>query len=791
MLKKLLAHFLAIVMLLSLIPLGAVSVTVSAKTLNGQTGECSWSLEGTTLTISGKGAMAGYYEDSPEAPPWGMDVSKVVIKDGVTAIGTCAFMDCEDLTSITIPKSIEKIGVDAFTNTGYYNTASNWKSGVLYIGKYLIKANSMVSTSYTVSSGTVTIADFAFSYCRNLKSIKIPTGVRNIGSGAFFSCTGLSEITFPSGVVRVGNNLLYGTKYYHTDSNWVNGVLYIGKALVCANAKLSGSYKIKSDTQVIADYAFQDCRSLTSVTIPDSVVSMGNGTFSGCSTLEKVVIGNGVKSIGGYTFWPCVKLKSITLGKNVESIGEYAFWWCQNLTSISIPNGVQTIGESAFESCTALKSITLPNSVTTIGESVFGNCQSLATVSLSNKITKLPNYAFDSCYALKKVIIPNAVTEIGKEAFAFCETLKTVTIPKSVTRVDSNAFYDCDALENVYYQGTSDDKSLIRTPGGWNGEIYGAKWHYNSCIDKAKHKYTNACDTSCNVCAIKRTIKHAYKTTVTAKATLTKNGSAVKRCSVCDKLASKATIKHPKTFKLSAVSYTYDGKFKTPTVTVKDAAGKILKKGTDYTVTYASGRKNVGTYKVTVKMIGKYSGTKTLSFKINPVKIAKCKLKLAADVYTYNSAAKTPSVTVKNAAGKTLKKGTDYTVTYASGRKNVGTYKVTVKMKGNYSGSKTLTFKINPPKTTVSKLTAGKKTIDVSITKKSSQVSGYQIQYSTSKSFANATTKTVPSYKTTKLTLKSLKADKTYYVRVRTYKTVNGKKVYSDWSTYKSVKTKK
>ena len=111
-------------------------------------------------------------------------------------------------------------------------------------------------------------------------------------------------------------------------------------------------------------------------------------------------------------------------------------------------------------------------------------------------------------------------------------------------------------------------------------------------------------------------------------------------------------------------------------------------------------------------------------------------------------------------------------------------------MKGNYSGTKTLTFKINPAKTSVSKLTAGKKSIAVNISKKSTQVTGYQIQYSTSKKFTSAKTKTISSYKTTKYTLKSLSAKKTYYVRVRTYKKVGSTTYYSDWSSAKSVKTK-
>ncbi len=241
---------------------------------------------------------------------------------------------------------------------------------------------------------------------------------------------------------------------------------------------------------------------------------------------------------------------------------------------------------------------------------------------------------------------------------------------------------------------------------------------------------------------------------------------------------------------MSTTSYTYNGKVKTPTVTVKDSAGKTLKKDTDYTVTYASGRKNVGTYKVTVKMKGNYTGTKTLTFKINPINVSKCKLSLSTTSYTYNGSVKTPSVTVKNANGTKLTKGTHYTVTYASGRKNVGTYKVTIKMKGNYTGTKTLTFKINPAKTTVSKVTPASKSLKVSITKKTTQVTGYQIQYSTSKSFSSATTKTLSKNTTTSTTLTGLKAKKTYYVRVRTYKTVGSTKYYSGWSTAKSAKTK-
>ena len=300
----------------------------------------------------------------------------------------------------------------------------------------------------------------------------------------------------------------------------------------------------------------------------------------------------------------------------------------------------------------------------------------------------------------------------------------------------------------------------------------------------APHQYTNQCDTSCNLCKATRTATHKY-TTVTKKATATANGYTVKCCSVCKKETGKTTIYKANKISLSKTTYTYNGKAQKPTVTVKDAKGNKIATS-NYTVTYASGRKNVGTYKVTVKMKGNYSGTKTLTFKIKPVSLSKCKISLSKTTYTYNGSAKKPTVTVKNASGTKLTNGSSYTVTYASGRKNVGTYKVTVKGKGNYTGTKTLTFKINPPATSVSKLTAEKKSIKVSYSKKTSQVTGYQIQYSTSKSFKSYKTKTVTSAKTASVTLSGLKTKTIYYVRVRTYKTVGKTKYYSAWSSVKS-----
>ena len=178
---------------------------------------------------------------------------------------------------------------------------------------------------------------------------------------------------------------------------------------------------------------------------------------------------------------------------------------------------------------------------------------------------------------------------------------------------------------------------------------------------------------------------------------------------------------------------------------------------------------------------------RTLSTNVIPIAST---AKLSAESYTYDGKVKTPSVTVKDSTGKTLVNNTDYVVNYASGCKNVGTYKVTIEFKGNYTGTVVKTFKINPKNTKISKITAKSKAFTVEWKKQATQTTGYQIQYSTSSKFEGAKTVTVSKNKTTNKTISKLKADKKYYARIRTYKKIGSAKYYSSWSKVKTVTTK-
>ena len=268
-------------------------------------------------------------------------------------------------------------------------------------------------------------------------------------------------------------------------------------------------------------------------------------------------------------------------------------------------------------------------------------------------------------------------------------------------------------------------------------------------------------------------------------------GSKHKECTVCKKVLETAEIPALSRISISKASvtlststYAYDGKAKKPGVTVK-LNGKTLKNGTDYTVSYSNNTK-VGT--ATVKIMGKgnYTGSvsKTYSIKNNFKKATISGISNKS----YTGKNITQSITVKY-NGKTLKNGTDYTVS-CSNNKSIGTATVKIAGKGSYTGTITKTFKINPAKQEIQKLTAKSKAFFVDWAQKGS-ATGYEIQYATNSKFTSAKKVTITNKKTDKTTISKLSGKKKYYVRVRSYTTVKGTKYYGAWSASKSVTTKK
>ncbi len=268
-------------------------------------------------------------------------------------------------------------------------------------------------------------------------------------------------------------------------------------------------------------------------------------------------------------------------------------------------------------------------------------------------------------------------------------------------------------------------------------------------------------------------------------------GSKHKECTVCKKVLETAEIPalaktsiSKASVTLSTSTYAYDGKAKTPSVNVK-VNGKTLKKDTDYTVSYSNNTK-VGTAKVTITGKGNYTGSvsKTYSIKNNFKKATVSGISTKA----FTGKNITHSITVKY-NGKTLKNGTDYTVSY-SNNKSIGTATVKIAGKGSYTGTITKAFKINPAKQEIQKLTAKSKAFFVDWAQKGS-ATGYEIQYATNSKFTSAKKVTITNKKTDTKTVSKLSGKKKYYVRVRSYTTVKGTKYYGAWSASKSVTTKK
>ena len=268
-------------------------------------------------------------------------------------------------------------------------------------------------------------------------------------------------------------------------------------------------------------------------------------------------------------------------------------------------------------------------------------------------------------------------------------------------------------------------------------------------------------------------------------------GSKHKECTVCKKVLETAEIPALSRISISKASvtlststYAYDGKAKKPGVTVK-LNGKTLKNGTDYTVSYSNNTK-VGTATVKITGKGNYAGSvsKTYSIKNNFKKATVSGISNKS----YTGKNITQSITVKY-NGKTLKKGTDYTVSYSS-NKSIGTATVKIAGKGSYTGTITKTFKINPAKQEIQKLTAKSKAFFVDWAQKGS-ATGYEIQYATNSKFTSAKKVTITNNKTDKATVSKLSGKKKYYVRVRSYTTVKGTKYYGAWSSVKNVTTKK
>lgn len=602
------------------------------------------------------------------------NITSVIIPDTVTNIQLSAFQSCTELASVVIPDSVERIQSYAFSGSGL--------------------------ESLVIPDSVTNISADAFSRCISLASVTIGAGLTELSNQVFSGCTKLESIVIPKNITNISSNAL-------VCKNLSEIIVDEDNEYYCS---INGNLYSKDKTQLII-YAIG--KKDTEFKIPDSVTSVSEYVISNARYLETLILSNSMTRIEDWTFAYASNLKTVIIPDSVTEIGASAFVDCENLTNVIIPDSVVSIGDGAF-SYTNIAEIVIPGSVSFIDEFAFYD------YGVLNKITIL-NPECELCDS-RRTISPNAVIyglngstaqtyaqKYDREFVTVCTDGKEshpfeVTTTASCTE-DGVTTYTCPLCNYSYKENT------LAT-----GHNFVVQVIESTCTDKG---YTKHSCTNCDYCFydyIANEKGHIKKTT-TQKATTSKNGSIVTKCIVCGDIESSTVIYYPKTITLSTTSYTYNGKVKKTGVTVKGSNGKTIS-------------------------------------------------------------------------------SSNYTVTYSSGRKNVGTYKVTIKFKGNYSGTVNKTFTIVPKSTSISKITASKKRFTVKWNKQTTQTTGYQIQYSTDKNFKkNNKTVAVNKNSTTSKTISKLSSKKKYYVRIRTYKTVtvNGKstKIYSAWSKSKTVTTKK
>ena len=379
--RRVLSLFLAITLILTLC--SGLSLTAAGMELSmGSVGENLTGVLDTTtgqLTISGYGDMDDWTNGSP---PWnGMQsmIKSVVLPQGLTSIGGCAFDGCRNLPSITIPSGVTSIGNRAFRNCA-------------------------ILAEVTLPAGVTSIGRNAFEGCAAFTEMTIPDGVTRINAGTFKDCGALSSVTIPDNVTYIGESAFEG-------------------CAVLADAEIPESLRY------LGDSAFRNCAVLTSVELPEGVTEVGTFAFSGCGALESVELPEGLTEICPAAFENCASLASVMIPESVLFIEEGAFEGCSALTSVYIPKNVRGVNFYAFARCDSLTEITVDPE-----NEEYSSEDGLILSKTGGSIVQYPTGRPDSSF-----VIPTSIRFIDSYSFFGSPWLKSVFIPSTVVSIGEKA----------------------------------------------------------------------------------------------------------------------------------------------------------------------------------------------------------------------------------------------------------------------------------------------------------------------------------------------------------------
>ena len=653
------------------------------------------------------------------------NLSSVTLSKGLVDLQQQAFGECTKLTSITIPKSLERCydggWGGAFDNSGLNQV--NFEEGITAIPGYLFADTIALETivipdtvtsigdgafressalkNAIISDSVTVIGIQAFYGCKNLSSVTLSKGLVDLQQQAFGECTKLTSITIPKSLERSSDGI-YGGAFDHS-----------GLATV----------KFEDGVKMIPNYLFADATTLETIVIPDSVTSIGVYSFANCSALKNITIPYSVTEIDAQAFYKCTSLKTIAIPDSIKTLDDGTFFGCNSLSNIKFPSLITEIGSGMCDGCTSLVTVEMGDKVTSIGDNAFQNCTSLKNITLSPETEYINSNAFSNCDSLESIVIPDKVTVIYHNAFSDCDKLLSVTLSKALKQIGESAFNNCDSLTAIKIPDSVEtigerafygcEKLADVNMGNGVSKLYSEAFRLCPALTKivlsnnltSIPEYAFADCTKLTDVTIypgvteiaTNAFSYPAKTTMRglkgsyAETYANDRGMTFETITSVD--ASMLTVKFKNDYDgyEAAPSYTYTGKPFKPDVKVYLGSYELTA-GTDYKIVSYKNNTKIGTATCTIQGLGTYTGTTTGSFTIAPIPLPGYSWYYSLEYSNYDYTGKEirPAVTCEG-----LTEGIDFTVSYKDNI-NAGTAQVIITGIGNYSGTYTLEFTINP-----------------------------------------------------------------------------------------------